>query len=550
MSQEVGLSEWAGADAVHSRLGHNANVMRDRGERGFRRGLLALPAVAVALLGATAPPAAAGVSCQVPGTSWQKVAPGQAGMDGESLQAAIDEGMLQESYSIAVYRRGCLVAQDRIKDLTYEARSQSYSMAKSATALSAMRAMTLGLLSPDDPIGSLIPEADAAHGAITVRALLHMTAGLRWNFFRDYNLFMPDRIHEALTVEVERKPGTYFEYSQSTPALLAEVVERAVGRDFQEFTQRELFGKVGIEPGTWHWGRDRQGATQGFFDLNMQPGDYARLGDLMRRGGRWGKHRLLAEHLTREAVEPSPRNGCYGWMIWVNAGSPCVGARVTNRSVVPNRSFPGLPKDMYYYSGLFGQIVAVFPSQELMVVRTGLEVPVGDTGWQNVMLAEILRAITDQEVKPEPDPDEEGGVSSADSDRGILQALLEPQQFVGAYSREPLPPAGPPRARAGSIEPDPARVVDGSALVTVNCPPRWTGELDPVCEGRARIEGGKPVDHTVKAGNSRVLRLPLRARDRRAVRRGRTLNRFVIVRNDDASAGARARRAVAVGAGG
>jgi hypothetical protein len=205
---------------------------------------------------------------------------------------------------------------------------------------------------------------------------------------------------------------------------------------------------------------------------------------------------------------------------------------------------------MYYYSGLFGQIVAVFPSQELMVVRTGLEVPVGDTGWQNGMFARILRAVTDQEVKPEPDPDEQGGVSSADSDRGILHALLEPQQFVGAYSREPLPPAGPPRARAASIDPDPVGVVAGSALVTVNCPPRWTGKLDQGCEGRARIEGGEPVDHRVKAGNSRVVRLPLRARDRRAIRRGRTLDRFVIVRNDDASAGARARRVLTVGAGG
>jgi CubicO group peptidase (beta-lactamase class C family) len=523
--------------------------MRCRGERWIGRRVPALTAIALGLLAIAASPASAAIRCPVPGSSWEKISPEEAGMDAKPLQAAIDDGMLQESYSITVYRRGCLVAQDRLKSLTYEARSQSYSMAKSMTALSAMRAMTLGLLSPDDPVGSLIPEADAEHGTITVRQLLHMTAGLRWNFFRDYNLFMPDRIHEALTVEVEKEPGTYFEYSQSTPALLAEVVERAAGEDFQEFTQRELFGRVGIEPGTWHWGRDRQGATQGFFDLNMQPTDYARLGELMRRGGRWGKRRLLAEHLTREAVEPSPRNGCYGWMIWVNAGSPCVGSRVVSRTVVPSRSFPGLPRDMYYYSGLFGQIVAVFPSQELMVVRTGLEVPVGDTAWQNGMLAEILRSITDQEVKPEPDPDEQGGVSSADADRGILQALTEPQQFAGAYSREPLPPAGPPRARAALIEPGAAAADRNSALIPMDCPPRWTGALDRVCEGRARIEGGKPVRHRIRAGTSRVIRLPIRARDRRALQRGRSLKRFVVVRNGDASAGARARTVVTLGDG-
>ena len=75
-------------------------------------------------------------------------------------------------------------------------------MAKSVTSLVFGRAMQLGLVSPDDPVGSLVPEADGPHGAITLRDLLTMTSGLRWNGFRDYNIFtMPDRIVDALTLE-------------------------------------------------------------------------------------------------------------------------------------------------------------------------------------------------------------------------------------------------------------------------------------------------------------------------------------------------------------
>ena len=74
-------------------------------------------------------------------------------------------------------------------------------MAKSVTALMFGRAMQLGLIDPEDPVGSLVPEADAAHGRITNRDLLTMTSGLRWNGLRDYNIFtMPDRVRDALTL--------------------------------------------------------------------------------------------------------------------------------------------------------------------------------------------------------------------------------------------------------------------------------------------------------------------------------------------------------------
>ena len=57
-----------------------------------------------------------------------------------------------------------------------------------------------------------------------------MTSGLKWNGFRDYNIFtMPDRVRDALTLESVKPPGTYFEYAQSPVSLLAEIIGR-VGR--------------------------------------------------------------------------------------------------------------------------------------------------------------------------------------------------------------------------------------------------------------------------------------------------------------------------------
>ena len=160
-------------------------------------------------------------------------------------------------------------------------------MAKSVTALIFGRAMTQGLIGPDDPLGSLVPVADAAHGAITMRDLLTQTSGLQWNGLRDYNIFMPDRIQEALTVPVEKKPGTYWEYSQSGPALVAEATQNAVGEDFQAYAQRELFGPLGIEPGTLALEPRPRRPHPGLLRRPHGPRRLRPARRAMRRGGVW-----------------------------------------------------------------------------------------------------------------------------------------------------------------------------------------------------------------------------------------------------------------------
>ena len=267
-------------------------------------------------------------------------------------------------------------------------------MAKSVTAMIFGRAMTLGLMSPDDPVGSLVPEADEAHGEITVHDLLTMTSGLKWNGFRDYNIFtMPDRVRDALTLESVKPPGTYFEYAQSPVSLLAEIVGRSAGEDVMAFGQRELMTPLGIEEGSWDWTRDKAGHVGGFYGVSMTPDDYGRLGDLFRRGGVWKGKRLLSREYIRRSIEPSKTNGCYGWLIWLNAAAPCIGPTVADRGIEDGRDFPELPADFYNFSGLFGQRVTVFPTQDIVIVRTGQDpglVPAGQASWENELYKRVL----------------------------------------------------------------------------------------------------------------------------------------------------------------
>ncbi|MDQ3740129.1 MAG: beta-lactamase family protein, partial [Actinomycetota bacterium] len=409
---------------------------------------VALLAVAASAALVAAPSAQAARQCDEPGTDWTRATPQEAGMDGAKLQDAMDYGTTQASFAVRVYRHGCLVGEDRAAPENRNRKYESWSMAKSVTSLVFGRAMQLGLVSPDDPVGSLVPEADGPHGAITLHDLLTMTSGLRWNGFRDYNIFtMEDRVRDALTLEVVHPRGTYYEYAQSAVSLLAEATARAVDEDFAEFAQRELMDPLGIERGTWHWERDRAGHVAGFYGVNMRPDDFGRLGELMRRGGVWRGHRLLSADYMRRSIAPSATNGCYGWLIWVNAGSPCIGPTISERPVSQNRDMPDLPVDLYRFSGLFGQLVTVFPTQGIVVVRTGQDpglVPAGGQGWEHELYTRVLGAITDQEVTPAGDAPP-GTTDDPDTDYGFQTALSEPDQYgKGAPGgQDPLPPAGP-----------------------------------------------------------------------------------------------------------
>jgi CubicO group peptidase (beta-lactamase class C family) len=317
-------------------------------------GALVATAVAVALLPAAAsgavrcaPPQGAG-----PG-AWERATPAEAGMDGARLQAALDYGTANLGFALRVYRRGCLVGRDRLAPVNQSQRFESWSMAKSATAILFARAMTLGLISPGDPVGSLVGRASQAHGRITAHDLLTMTSGLRWNGWRDYNIFtMPDRVRDALTLEQVHEPGAYYEYAQSAVSLLVEAVRRASGEDPVDFMQGRVFDRIGIPRSAWDWERDRQGQVLGFMGVEMRPDDFGRLGELMRRGGQWRGQRILSPRVVRRALQPSATNGCYGWLIWVNRSGPCIGPTITDRPESARRQFPGLPADMYRFSGL------------------------------------------------------------------------------------------------------------------------------------------------------------------------------------------------------
>jgi CubicO group peptidase (beta-lactamase class C family) len=506
-----------------------------------RRLLIAFAAACLCAPLGVASGAAAAVGCGVPGGDWQKRSPAELGLDPAKLQQALDATKQRNTDSVAVYRHGCLAGEERSGDP--DQRFESYSMAKSVVALAAMRAMTLHLLSPDDRVGGVVPQADRPHGALTVRELLTQSSGLHWNFFRDYNVFMPrDRVTDALTLRFDHRPGTWFEYAQSPVALMAEVVARAAGEDFAKFVQDQLFSQIGIFPGAWSWERDAAGHIQGFFGLSMRDHTWARLGQLLLDDGYWRGKRVIATRWVREATAPSPTNGGYGWYIWVNEGHRFVEPTVDRRDERDRSIVASAPPDMYLFAGLLEQRIIVIPSRDMVIVRLGVPgsqpaesdpfsyaLTTGSGELDHELVRGVMRAVVD---KPYPDagPYQPKGPSTQPTpDYGFQKSATEQDDLDAARNAPPLPPSGPARARALQLLTPRAHLRrDGRVWIKYFCPPRTT----LVCSGPLTIRG--PGDRVaararfrLKPGQKRILKLRLSRALRRRLSQSR-LQRMIV----------------------
>jgi hypothetical protein len=242
----------------------------------------------------------------------------------------------------------------------------------------------------------------------------------------------------------------------------------------------------------------------------------------------WKGERLLAKRYVQEGLIPSKTNGCYGFLHWLNAGAPCIGPTITSRSVEDGRDFPDLPADMYQFSGLFGQRVTTFPSLGLMFVRTGQDpglVPAGQANWEEETYRRLLASITDQTVeKPGPPP---SGPDQEEADYGFQTALQNPNDYGKGtvLGQDPLPPAGPDRARAAIPLQDETRAGrTGNVTIVMLCPGNWPGRTGPSCKGTATVKGTqRKVAYDIDAGVSEKLRFTLATKTLRRLRKVRRI---------------------------
>jgi CubicO group peptidase (beta-lactamase class C family) len=236
--------------------------------------------------------------------------------------------------------RGVLVLQDgRIRLERYlsphspTTRWNSFSVAKSITSTLVGAAMKDGYIhSLDDRVTRYITALrGSAYDDVTVRQLLTMTSGVKWN--EDYTDVNSDvaRMYAQppdpgfdMTVSYVRKlpreapPGTKWVYKTAETNLVGVLVAEATGKPLAEYLSEKIWRAYGMERDA-EWMIDDVGHEQGGCCLAITLRDYGRFGQFILDGARVGGKPIVPgnwlSQATRTLVSTGPGSG-YGYQWW------------------------------------------------------------------------------------------------------------------------------------------------------------------------------------------------------------------------------------------
>ena len=384
--------------------------------------------------------------CEDPGPEqpFETATPTEVGLDAAALKAAADFHLEKLQETLYVLRFGCLVSTGVLNPLFDTKVKHQWSITKPVSTSVLGIAVTKGFLSVDDPVGKYLPELDEAHGRVTVRQLLTHTQGTHLNLSREFQvLFNPNRVQEFNRLTFDHEPGTWFAYSQTGPAVLNAVVERAVGRDFQDFAQDELFTPLGIERDNYYWMRDAAGLTEGYAQLHMRPIDAVRLGQFWLEGMRWRGRLFVDPAFVADAVTGTEANPGFGYQFWLNSAPRWVTAGLPQRQEERRPMIASGPQDMAFSFGWRGRHHFVMPNLGMAVYTTPVDHDFDydpndvhtmpwNQGEQNEGFHEffrlLMKAVTDQAVR---DP---GPWSVPPDTAGDSTYLSEPDQTIDSRS--------------------------------------------------------------------------------------------------------------------
>ena len=309
------------------------------------------------------------------------------GVDAPALQNIMEQVFVgagdpiaANARGVAVVHKGRLLALRGAPGFVPGTALHGWSMSKTVTG------MLLHKLSVDTQLSLASPVVDAFPSArepawvagwrndgrkdIKVADLLYMRDGLAST--EDYQPWgsVPQMLWGHVNVaafasaaSIEAAPGARWRYLSATANLLAGVARGrfANDADYWAYPTKALFDPIGARSAVLE--TDSDGNWVGSSYVWASAGDWARLGQLMLSDGRWGNTQVLPAGWLQRAAMPATTQGeglGYGAVTW-RIGDPVAGECKGH----------GLPPDTLAMIGHWGQIVAMVPSRQAVIVRLG-----------------------------------------------------------------------------------------------------------------------------------------------------------------------------------
>src|SRR6266853_4468758 len=198
-------------------------------------------------------------------------------------------------------------------------RWMSMSVVKSITSTLVGVAIKDGhIKSTDDAVTKYLPTlAGSAYEGVTIRNLLQMASGVKWD--ETYTNPASDRRH-MLELQISQKPGgvlelmaklpraaepgTRWNYSTGETHVVGALVRAAVGKPVANYLSERIWAKFGMESDATWWLESPNGLEVGGSGLSATLRDYGRLGLFLLGGGKAGGEQVLPEDWVREAGSP------------------------------------------------------------------------------------------------------------------------------------------------------------------------------------------------------------------------------------------------------
>ncbi|MEL1252963.1 serine hydrolase [Flavobacterium sp. DGU38] len=293
-----------------------------------------------------------------------------ANIDYKQLQKTIDNafdksgGKLKRTRAVVVLYKNKLIAEKYDTGFTKDSKILGWSMTKSITS------SAFGVLAKQGKIDIYKPAPVAEwqndeRKNITINDLLHMNSGLEWE--ENYNticdatkmLFQAEDMGKVqLEKPAEFKPNTHWNYSSGTTNLLSLILRRQfkTQQEYLDFWYSAVIDKIGMSSMITE--QDMSGTFVGSSYGWATARDWSKFGLLYLNKGNWNGEQILDESWVKYTATPTNTSeGKYGAQFWLNAGG----------------KFPDVPRDMFYCSGYQGQMVAIIPSKDMVIVRMGLK---------------------------------------------------------------------------------------------------------------------------------------------------------------------------------
>lgn len=315
-----------------------------------------------------------------------------ANIDYKKLQTALNNAFdakgksTKKTRSVLVVYNDHIIAEKYAEGFNENSKILGWSMTKSLTATLYGILQYQNKINITNPVNLAEWQKDERKN-ITYNDLLHMNSGLEWE--EDYTkisdvtqmLFLAKNMGQ---VQAEKpsvgKPNQTWNYSSGTTNLLSLLLRKQfkTHQEYLDFWYSALLDKIGMNSALVEvdMAGNYVGSSYGWATTR----DWAKFGLLYLHKGNWFGEQIFSPEWATYVATPTPTSGNrYGAHFWLNAG----------------RKFPNVPKEMYYCSGYQGQMVAIFPNHNLVIVRMGTS---EDFDF-DTLLSEIIKSIKPENTK-------------------------------------------------------------------------------------------------------------------------------------------------------